>query len=675
MRVLAPVTLFLAAFLLFQVQPVLGKFILPWFGGTPEVWTACMMVFQTLLLAGYAYAHASTRYLAPRSAAALHLLLLVAALATLPITPAEAFRPVGAGAPVLRIVLLLVASVGLPFLVLAATAPLLQAWIAARRPDRPPYRLYAVSNAGSLLGLLAYPFVVEPALGRESQTVAWSVGLGLFALACGAFAVDVFRKAPPPLPAPAATGEEAAPGRSAQILWLALPAAGSVVLLSVTNTISQDLAVVPLLWVLPLALYLVSFILAFDHPRWYVRTVWIPAAALAGSASAYVQGYDSPLGLLGQSGVHVAALLAVCVVCHGELAALAPPAHRLTRYYLFLAIGGAAGGILVAAGAPLAFDGYLELPLGYAAACFAALAAAVARPRLHRFPRTHALSLAGGAAAAVTFAALALAPPSGVLERSRSFYGVITIREYGTGDPARHRRVMQNGRIVHGLQFLAPDRRARPGSYYGPDSGIGRLLARELPGDARRIAVVGLGTGTIAGWTLPGDTIRFYEINPDVERLARRWFTWLDDAPGRVEVVLGDARLALERERPNDYDVLAIDAFTGDAVPVHLLTVEAVRLYLRHLRPDGILAMHVSNLHLDLRSLALREAALLERAACVVDDIPDLDEDTSSSTWVLIAARPALFDRPGLRGACDPAPARSVAPWTDSRASILDVLH
>lgn len=703
---------FLGASLLFLVQPLIARYILPWFGGGPAVWTTCMLFFQTVLLGGYAYAHVGVRAVATgrltaRRHAVVHVALLLAAVAALAfVVPSPAWKPQSAGNPTLRILALLAVTVGLPYLALSATGPLLQAWFA--RLDRTgdgggnaarTYRLYAVSNAGSLLALLAYPFVAEPLLSRRQQMAAWSAGLIGFAVLCAACAVLAARRAPRVngdghagrTPAVGGSGpsgdiEPAGPTFARRSLWLALPTCASVLLLAGTNTLTQDVAPVPLLWVLPLALYLLTFILAFDRPGWYRRPVWVTLMVLvmlpAVRVLAVIDGQAPPMLL--RTLVLAAVVLVCCMVCHGELARLKPPPRHLTGYYLTIAAGGAAGGMLVAVVGPLVLDRHVELHVGLWACGLLALLVPWATegkaPRgVPGMMAVTGLVVLGG----LLWAVAAWRPgDTRVVHRSRDFYGALTVDLDRPDDPAAANYRFFHGSILHGRQYLAPARQLVPTSYYVTDSGIGMALRQDrLGGRSRRVGVVGLGAGMVAAYGRAGDVFRFYELSPAVARLARDPFTFLRDTPARTEVVVGDGRLALEREPDQRFDVLALDAFSGDAVPVHLLTAEAFDVYRRHLAPGGLLGAHISNRYLDLQPVLKRWADHAGWDAVVVaqtrnaqtpkdtkDDAPD------PSTWVLMAADPARLDGFRAAGGRPPVDRPGVKLWTDERSDLLRVL-
>jgi hypothetical protein len=680
--------IFLSALLLFQVQPIIARFILPWYGGSPAVWTTCMLFFQTALLAGYAYAHAMATRLRLPAQCVVHGALLLTSLAVLPITPHDAWKPEGASEPTVGILLLLAATVGLPYLVVATSAPLLQSWFHQALPGRSPYRLYALSNLGSLLGLVSYPFVVEPVLGLRQQTEVWSAGYTVYLLVCAWCAALLLRQRGS-TPRDAAACEPAAPSSPPldRILWVALPGAASTLLLAMTSHLCQDVAVVPFLWVLPLALYLLSFVIAFDSPRWYRRAVWLPFLAVTVGAVAWLlrqETADKEVALAAQVALYAGALFASSLAAHGELARLKPPPGRLTSFYLLVALGGALGGVFVSLVAPRLFAGNWELH-GSLVAVPALVGVSVlrsARPVVRR-PFLLAGALAW-ASAVVTLAVLLRAHARSRLEDSlavrRSFYGVLRVAEYG--EEERRHLTLFNGRISHGEQYSAPGYRQMPTTYYGNESGIGvavRNHARRLNGAPLEIGVIGLGVGTIAAHARPGDGVRFYEINPQVEELSRRYFTYLSDTQAGTEVILGDGRVSLERELreggPRRFDVLALDAFAGDAIPVHLLTREAFTIYWRHLEPDGILAVHITNRYLDLSDVVRVLAAELGKEAVWVED-PDEHFYTDSNDWCLVTENREFLDHPAVRARVTAWPRAEPRPvlWTDDYSNLLDVL-
>ena len=606
-------TIFTSAFLLFQVQPLIGKFILPWYGGSPAVWTTCMLVFQVLLFAGYAYAHGVSMWLTVRQQALLHSVLLVTAAVAMPITPSLAWKPTGSESPTLSIVILLVRTVGLPYFLLSSTGPLLQRWFCWTCPGRVPYRLYALSNVGSLLALLSYPFVFEPILCSSSQAWLWSVVFCCFAalcLVCAVWAVQPLQGgACHGQPATASVaGVTAACSRqlplAEYLTWFCLAGLPSIMLLATTNQVCMDIAVIPFLWIVPLTIYLLSFIVTFDSDRWYRRRPTVMLCAISSAGTAMMATHGVGLPLLVQISVFFINLFFVCFFCHGELARRKPATNQLTAFYLTIAAGGAAGGLFVGLLAPYLFQGYYELNLGIVGCILLCLGNYLHED--HRWRERVPYRVKAGLGFLVLGAALVVCMTlaghePGTLVATRNFYGILRVKDQADDHSKDKIRKLVHGRIVHGSQFLSAAGRRQATTYYAPDSGVGRALRQHQINQPREIGVVGLGAGTLAVYGRAGDHMRFYEINPEVIRLANEHFWYLSDCPAEVTVVLGDARLTLEQEEARDFDLLVLDAFSGDAIPVHLLTAEAMQLYTRHLAADGILAIHISNLHFDLQ--------------------------------------------------------------------------
>ena len=680
------VTIFLGAFLLFQVQPLIGRFLLPWFGGTPEVWTTCMLFFQLFLLGGYLYAHAVARMKCFRLQAVLHIGLLVGALCFLPIIPRDVFKPNGSEYPILRILLICSVTVGLPYLLLSATSPLIQVWFARTFPNRNPYRLYALSNTGSLLALASFPFIFEPLMTRRDIACAWSVAFAVFAVLCVA-AVLLSRKHVP------LSGIEEKPSIEEDVklpkgiswLWLALPAGASVELLAVTNKITQDIAVVPFLWVLPLSLYLLSFIICFEHQRWYKRWLFVPLFMLGIGVTIFARFYEMDMSVPALVGLYVFMLFSCCMVCHGKVYRLRPAAKYLTGYYLMIAIGGALGGFFVAVVCPLIFDTYVELHLGLLACVMFLLLAENRGNRVGTARPTASATLRRRVLVVLLF----VAGVSGILfmgkrstknqrgiDNRRNFFGVLTIWEENWNDPANHMLLMQHGTTFHGLQFTAPELKDLPTAYYNPDSGIGIVMQNWPKQDNRRVGIIGLGVGTIATYGNEHDFIRFYEINPEVERLARKYFTYLADNKATVEVSLGDGRLVMEGEQPQDYDILVLDAFSSDAVPIHLLTTEAMEIYLKHLADGGVIAFHISTQHLDLQSIVWKLAEHFGLETAWIESGEDETEGALASDWILLARDGNFFATEAIRkNKSHPyAELENVPLWTDDHINLLKII-
>jgi len=727
-------TIFGSAFLLFQVQPLISKFILPWFGGSPAVWTAAMLFFQVTLFGGYLYAHLTSTYLKARGQFALHLVLLAAAAALAlytQISPSESLKPTGDEheSPLLQILMLLGVTVGVPYFALSSTGPLLQKWFSDAFAGASPYRLFALSNVGSLFALLSYPFFFEVHWDSKAQASMWSWSFTVFAVCCAfcawwtfrarqSHAADVARSPVRPIAA-----IEAAPSWWRRVAWIGLPALASVMFLAVTNEVCQNVATVPLLWIIPLSFYLISFIVAFDHPRWYSRPL---CAAGAIALLVYVSDFSdfapflekSVNGLLGLSesrqlvldswvmecGSYFLALLLVCLICHCELASLKPGTKHLTSYFLSMSLGGALGGIFVNLIAPYVFTTFFEMPLSFLTAtvvagtalCMTAakfsqgcprqaaaigagavvlgLAAGLITKLMYphmlvisqeapRFsiaaPTAEAvktallapsIALIAGAmialvllivgclmqrgmwrvsiAAAVTAAALFTITYWQIIDnlnvnpnarnltiyRARSFFGLVSVQHRSRTEPEFENYTFKSGHVPHGKQYADPARRSDTHlAYWGADTGCRLALEYKVKQQPMcRIGVVGLGVGTIAAFAKEGDYVRMYEINPQVTDIAKKHFHFLADCKAKYDIIHGDARLKLEQELAetgsHQFDVLCLDAFSGDAVPTHLLTTEAFVTYKKHLKPDGIIVCNITNTYLDLWPVVKRLA-------------------------------------------------------------------
>jgi len=754
LRALYSLSIFVGAFLLFQVQLIIGKYLLPWFGGSAAVWTTCMLFFQILLVAGYFYAHLLSSRLKERHQTWLHITLLATAsfaMVTLaikwpsPITPGTAWKPDPQGSPAWQLAVVLACAVGLPFFVLSSTGPLVQRWFSRSFGEDSPYRLYSLSNIGSLLGLITYPFLFERFLRIDQQAWIFSACFALLAFALTTVAILRFKTAPHPthadrgvqilLPRPAP--EVAKPGFLRLLQWAAFAACASSMLLATTNLMCQEVAVIPLLWVFPLGLYLLSFVICFDNDRWLWRKVYqacfFVSAVLALSMA--VWNVDSSIKV--QIACLSLALFSLCLVCHGELAHLRPSAQKLTSFYLSIGTGGAIGGVFVGILAPLIFRSFAEYYVCLFA-CGMIVAVSLLADRsswLHRSPAwvpwllvLAAVFLPGsgflvptpvwllvpydpfyraitGAIAIATLWSVTkrkqrLARPAWVFVsvlsliamvsyatyaqtqfganrtswRTRNFFGVKEVAQFGG------QLNLINGRISHGAQWMAPDRRDEPTKYYDRGSGIGRLIEGYPRAAARsdtnlRVGVIGLGVGTLAAYGRPEDYLRFYEIDPEVIRLSQGEaprFTFIRDSAAKIDIVAGDARLSLEREvargQLQRFDILVIDAFSSDAIPVHLVTREALELYLRHLRgPNAVLAFHISNRCIDLKPVLLglsREQGLWSVVA-----------KTNTNEWILMAKSPQMLNLRSLASIATPLKARQTLLWTDTFSNLVQVLR
>ena len=663
-------TIFASAFLLFLVQPIIAKEILPWFGGSAAVWTTCLVFFQTALLAGYAYADVAVRRLAPRPQAILHVALLAASLVSLPIVPAAFWKPLATENPVALILGLLALTLGLPYFLLSTTNPLLQAWFARRFPGRNPYRLFALSNFASLAALLAYPFVIEPRIPTRVQALAWSAGYALFALLCAGLAWrNLGSRGTTQAPAmPVESTREPAPPAARQVLWCSLAALGSVLLLAVTTHITRNIAAVPLLWIVPLSVYLLTFVLCFEGRDLYPRDLVLAAATAAIGVMAWSIA-DARLTheLAHQVVVFLVGLFLACMFCHGELARLRPGPAHLTRFYLMVSLGGAIGAALVGIVAPLTLPANFELAIALAAC------ACLLTWQVRRDAPVFVVLGAGAIAVTVACAVWGIAGfYDFTIASARNFYGVVRVQE--TGSAATLQRTLMNGTIMHGEQYLAPELRDRATTYYTTASGVGRLFETLHPRmDPLRVGVIGLGAGTLAAYGTPGDVYRFYEINPAVVAIAKRDFSYLARSEARVETVQGDARLALEREPPQRFDVLVVDAFSGDAIPVHLITAEALALYARHVKPDGVIAFHLTNRWLELEPVVGALAAARGMEAVWIHD--DGGALANISDWVLVSNNRALLAKPLIAEAARPIPSRQWRLWTDDFNDLIEVFE
>ena len=716
----------LSAFLIFLVQPLIAKQILPWFGGTAAVWTTCMVFFQSALLAGYAYADWAPRRFGIVRHARIHAALAVISLIALPITVSTFWKPGDGAAPIPHILGLLAATIGLPYVVLAATSPLVQTWFSRVHPARDPYRLFALSNGASLAALLCYPFIVEPRLVLRDQAWGWSILYAMFVAAMVWLALGVARRhaasaaeAPPVLDAPtinsptttepAATdtatgtpgmpapvsvagrrregGDPASLGRTSsaarsdgpappfriQLWWLVLAGTASALLLGVTNHVTENIASVPLLWLMPLTIYLLTFILCFDGQRWYSRETFFGPVLIAIAAMGWlIIDKTHQFDLVMESVVFGLGLFAVCMFCHGELVAAKPDPRHLGRFYSIVALGGALGSSMIAFVAPFVLPSYYEVSLMLVIVVLLMCVVASAWSR-----RALALALAGMIGAGSVVWLNIKSDAKDAIWMGRNFYGALKVRAYESPDSSSYHRRLVHGAILHGEQFLAPAAREFATSYYTGTSGIGHAIdVKETAADNIRVGMIGLGVGTIATYGRPGDVFRFYEIDAQVPVIANEYFTFLKDSKAKIEIVLGDARLSIEREPPQGYDVLGVDAFSGDAIPAHLITRQAVELFRKHLAKGGILAYHVSNRYLDLAPVLGAIAAALNMTALQIDDykVGEGSAIKSPSSWVLLAEDPATLLSLQQHGKV-PEVKPDWKVWTDDYHNLFQVLR
>ena len=660
--------IFLSSALLFLIEPIAGKRILPLLGGSAAVWTACLVFFQCALLLGYFTAHWLVSRASDRVQVGVYLGLLLLSLIQLIVAPNLA---ASSAHPIATVLWLLSVSIGIPFVTLSATSPLLQAWYARTEGSSRPYRLYSVSNIGSMLALIVYPWLIEPRLSVREQVTALVIGFVLLVMVCAAIAFSARKSAMTMESVTSSTDSLDRPTPTAdRMLWIALAACGSLLLSAITTHISQNVATIPLLWVVPLIAYLLSFVVAFAGERWRPRPLMI-VLGMAGLATASYLVYKGILSIpiRRAAALFCASLFCMCLFLHSELYRLRPAARELTSFYFYVAAGGAIGAIIVGVIAPSVLPGNYELAFGFA--CVGILGLIV----------TWSI---GWLARSISFCTTVVMigiiigqvrndRTNNVL-RIRNFYGTLHVTEGEDGVLAAIERTLYNGVISHGQQVFRTDLSETPTTYYGRESGVGLAIDLCCAGRPRRIGVIGLGAGTIAAYGQPGDTIRFYDINPVVEGIARSKFRYLRDSPAKVDVVIGDARVSLENEPPQRYDVIAVDAFSGDAIPVHLIDAQALNVYKRHLAPGGIVAFHVSNRYLNLKPVVAQIAGREGMKVAYISNDGDDPKDVWSSDWVLVTANENFLNDSTVvaaTSAIDSIPGLRL--WTDDYNSLLPI--
>jgi spermidine synthase len=670
-RVLFGGTVFLASFLLFLVEPIAAKQLLPVFGGSAAVWITCLVFFQTALLVAYLYAH----WLAQRSHWIVHFaLLLLAAVSAIVWTTRTIDFSSASEHPVSSIFAALGLSIGLPFLMLGATSPLLQVWLARLETSGIPYRLFALSNLASLLALAAYPTVIEPHFALKTQRLAWCGGFAAFAFlsAILTWRTRLATQIPSRTEMESESAITPAP-LSHKLLWVALPMGAAMQLCAVTSYLTQNIAAIPFLWILPLAVYLITLILAFQFPRLMPRGILVRFLVVMLAGLGYMLSHvevSVPLSI-GLSFFLVEVFIS-CLFLHSEAYALRPQrASESTLFYLFFAAGGALGSFLIGIASPLIFSFNYDLALTFFVTALLALAVTWSSGWAQRLL---------WATASVLFLALIVMLHVAYQRNTplavRNFYGSLRVRQSLSAHPGSTMRTLTNGTIQHGTQIFSDQLRRTPTTYYAEDSGVGLALRFCCRGRARNIGVIGLGVGTIAAYGQAGDRIRFYEINPAVTPIAQNLFTYLRESGAQVNFVEGDARTSLSHEQPQNFDVLVVDAFSGDAIPLHLLTTQAMDLYKRHLAPGGILAFHISNQHVDLEP----EITLLAKASGMevrrVSSFANEQRGEFTATWMLLTANPSFFTQPDVASRVrQPADSPKVQMWTDDYSSLLPLLR
>lgn len=692
---------FLGASLGFQIQPLVSRAILPWFGGGPAVWTVCLLFFQTTLFLGYAYAYRLVRCSAVPLQVSIYGVVAFAAL-LLPVLPSSSWKPKSDDSPEWQILLLLAAHTGLPFLVLSATGPLLQVWFLKAAPKQLPYRLYAYSNCGSLLGLMIVPFVLEQWFSLEQQARIWHgcfASLLILVLICGILALKQVETEPgvnhKELRHGVTTGvnrcslpHSIARGR----LWFLLSMTPVILLAAVTGKLTTDISPVPFLWIVPLAVYLVSLIVCFSRDSLAIRAFWMPTCGVllltSGICLCLKDSSWVHSSLPWQFTIHLGTLAASCMVCHGELVRLKPDMgperrksdHRLTEFYLIMAFGGAVGGVLTALVAPLVFPAYWEYHIGLFAAGAVPLIVFARDSRSSTHPSGLFIRKTVSAVGLTILAALLITNvvmySQDCYAVSRSFFGVSRIlKRQDSESQSPYAFELVHGTTIHGFQFVSPELMNYPTTYYGPSSGVGIALQSHQIHRPRRIGIIGLGVGTLAAYGRPGDILDFYEIDPVVRDFSVEFFRYVSDSPSTTTVIPGDGRLSLERRRQVwDYDVLVLDAFSSDAIPVHLLTIEAFETYQQHIAQDGIVAVHISNHNFDLRPVLLANAERLKWKAICIEDISfDASRMTLPTYWVLMSPEPSTLEATGIAQA-KTVPMTKAILWSDARHSLIQIL-
>jgi hypothetical protein len=698
--ILFVLSIFISAFLLFEVQPMISRYILPFFGGTPAVWSTVQLFFQVFLTAGYAYAYWLISRISIKKQAWVHISLLVMSVSLVvvlgylwpsPVTPDASWKPTSVDTPIQDIFKLLLVTVGLPFFLLSTNSPLMQAWFSRSLPGRSPYWLYALSNIGSLLGLLAYPFLIEPNLTLRAQGWMWAGGYLLFALLAGytAFSSNRTNKIFVPKVPEAVTPTSVSVKLSmqSQVLWILLSGLGTTLLLAVTSQITQEVAAIPMLWVLPLSIYLLTFILVYSNERWYSRKLF--GVLMIAASLTFLWS------LVSVDGNFIARTTACCfflfvsvMICTGETYRLRPDPSHLTRFYLMTSIGGALGGVFVTLVTPVIFKGYWEMIIAFGLILALVLSLFVTRKstdqELHtRFIFNIMVSLTILLVGAFSLYGLLGRNTYGDVFQARNFYGVIRVKEVYPDDPVWQGYNVSHGVTIHGMQFSMPAMRNIPTTYYARKSGIGlAILNNPRYGHGMRVGLLGLGIGTLAAYAQPGDSYRLYDINPIMVDLAQGeggYFSYLADSPAQKTVILGDARISLENELAtsgsNNFDLLVLDVFSSDSVPVHLVTKEAFSIYLKHLAPGGILGANISTRYLDLVPVMWQLSKYYHLTMVVIPTEGD-GKIASPSLWVSMSRTSSKFRRPlSPRVSSHWMAIPDIRLWTDDFSNLFQILR
>ncbi|NQZ20558.1 MAG: fused MFS/spermidine synthase [Colwellia sp.] len=682
--------IFLSAFLLFQVQPLIAKLILPFFGGGAAIWTACLLFFQAFLLLGYFYSHCLTQLKSVKMQLSIHLGLIALSLLTLPIGMSLFTYVSPTTAPLLSILLLLTSSIGLPYFVLSSTGPLIQRWLTYVEVGKLPYQLYSLSNVGSLLALLSFPFVFEPLLSTTQQSIYWTVGYGIFA---GLIITLLWKMSQLSL----TTSVDTKPMENNhsnhgirlidKVLWISLAMVGVIILVATTNAMTQNIPPVPFLWILPLCLYLLTFIVSFHSPKWYVREYWFALFVLTACLALLMHFIGSQFDIVSQVIIYSCILFIACMICHGELARLKPAVEKLTLYYLFISLGGFLGSAFVAFIAQNIFEQFLEFPLAIISV-FVLLALSVFI-QLDKHVKKQTWLIPINIILAVSFT-LGLVYLNTLFIKTnvfseRNFYGILSVKDVEINGKIQRRLI--DGTTSHGTQSLASGEAKTPRSYYRKNTGVALTIEqltrqRVLKGQSLNAGFVGLGAGTLAAYASAGDDYIFYELNPAVISAAQNYFSYLADSAANIELVQGDGRVSLQKQLDSDgsqqFDLLVIDAFSGDSIPQHLLTQEALALYFKHLKQDGILVVHISNTHLNLIPLVRGLANVLDKDIVYVKTKAKGSEEHDAQ-WVMLTNNQDFLNDARLKVYLSAWPRENSVEdnliiWSDEHSDLLSVL-
>jgi hypothetical protein len=672
--------IFLSAFLLFQVQPLIAKLILPYFGGGAAVWTACLLFFQAFLLLGYFYAHCLTQIKSVKKQLGIHFVLLIFSVIFLPIGIQSWDDFSQASSPLQNILILLTVSIGLPYFILSSTGPLIQRWLTYIEVGKLPYQLYSLSNFGSLLALISFPFIFEPLLTTSQQSLIvillWKMSkLTLNIRDIKAKVLDIEK-----------------PNNTQfldKFLWIALAMVGVILLVATTNAMTQNIPPVPFLWILPLCLYLLTFIISFHSPKWYVREYWFALFVLTACLALLMYFIGSQLDIISQVVIYACILFIACMICHGELARLKPEVEQLTLFYLFMSLGGFLGSAFVAFIAQNIFDQFLEFPLAIISV-FVLLALSTYSQK-GTIRKTQTWLVVSNITLSISFMVgliylNALFVKTNVTS-DRNFYGILSVKDVAVNNKVQRRLI--DGTTSHGTQSLEKGEERLPLSYYRKNTGVALVLEqlrkqrlKEGVHQSINAGFVGLGAGTLAAYGNKNDEYVFYELNPAVITAAKTYFSYLDDSSANIDLVLGDGRVSLQRQLDNagskQFDTLVIDAFSGDSIPQHLLTQEALILYFKHLKDDGILAIHISNSHLDLTHLVRGLAHVLDKEIIYVETDADKDNEHNVQ-WVLLTNNQVFLSDVRVkayrsRWSTQNSGEKNDIIWTDEHSDLMSVL-